>query len=113
MRIPRFMAVAAIVAALGVGTSCGDSTSPGGNNVSVEDDFFDPDNLTVATGATVTWSWNGADTHNVTWTGAGAPAPSATQTTGSYSRTFASAGTFDYFCSVHGQAVMSGTVVVQ
>jgi plastocyanin len=112
MRIPRFMAMMAITAALGGGASCGDSTGPGGNSVSVEDNLFDPANLTVASATTVTWTWNGTVDHNVTWEGAGAPAPSPTQTTGTYTRSFSTAGTFDYFCTIHGQG-MSGTITVQ
>jgi plastocyanin len=112
MTSSRFAAALACVAFLTVGAGCGDSTSPGGNSVSVEDNLFDPDALTVAAGATVTWTWNGATAHNVTWQGAGAPAPSPTQSSGTYSRTFSSAGTFNYQCSIHG-ASMSGTVTVQ
>jgi plastocyanin len=112
MRISRFFAAVMVTALCGLGAACSDSTNPGGNTVSVDDSFFDPDNLTVTAGTSVTWTWNGALDHNVTWTGQGAPAPSATQTTGTYSRTFGTAGTFDYFCTIHGQA-MSGTVVVQ
>lgn len=112
MRVPRIMAALAITAILGAGASCGDSTGPGGNSVSIEDNLFDPDNLTVAPGTTVTWTWNGAIDHNVTWDGAGVPAPSPTQSSGTYSRSFATAGTFDYFCSIHGP-VMSGTITVQ
>jgi plastocyanin len=113
MRIPRFIAAVTVTALCALGAACGDSTNPaGGNSVSVEDNLFDPDNLSVPAGTTVTWTWNGAADHNVTWTGQGAPAPSPTQASGTYSRTFAAAGTFDYFCTIHGQS-MSGTVVVQ
>jgi len=112
MRVSGIMAALAITAVLGAGTSCGDSTGPGGNSVSVEDNLFDPDNLTVAPGTTVTWTWNASVDHNVTWDGAGQPAPSPTQSSGSYSRAFATAGTFDYHCSIHGPA-MSGTITVQ
>ncbi|MDB4898946.1 MAG: hypothetical protein JWN53_754, partial [Gemmatimonadetes bacterium] len=37
---------------------------------------------------------------------------SATQSSGSFSRQFTAAGSYDYICSVHG-AAMSGRVVVQ
>jgi len=82
----------------------------GGNN------RFEPANLTIPVGTTVTWSWVGGF-HDVTPTGnpvftpSGAPVPSPN----SYSHTFNSAGTYLYFCSVHGSANsgMRGTIVVQ
>ena len=82
----------------------------GGNN------RFEPANLTVPLGTTVTWSWVGGF-HDVTPTGnpvftpSGAPVPSPN----AYSHTFSSPGTYLYFCSVHGSANsgMRGTIVVQ
>ena len=99
---------------------------PGGTNgnevsVTVRNNLFAPVAASVAVGATVRWSWDACSNeddgyggrtcveHNVTFDdGSG----SSTQSTGSYSRTFASAGTFRYHCSVHG-ASMSGTVEVK
>jgi len=82
----------------------------GGNN------RFEPANITIPLGTTVTWSWVGGF-HDVTPTGdpvftpSGAPVPSPN----AYSHTFNSAGTYLYFCSVHGSANsgMRGTIVVQ
>jgi plastocyanin len=77
---------------------------------------FEPANVTVAVGATVTWTWVGGF-HNVTsagnpgFSGSGDPvAPPK-----SFSHTFTTPGTYLYFCSVHGSptAGMRGTVVVQ
>ncbi len=81
--------------------------------VTVGDNFFQAASVTVVrdqTGAIVRWNWTGRNSHNVTFD-AGAP-NSATQTSGSFSRTFTTAGSFTYFCTVHGRS-MSGTVVVQ
>ena len=81
--------------------------------VTVGDNFFQPATVTVirdASGAVVRWNWSGQNPHNVTFD-AGAP-NSATQTSGTFSRTFTAAGSFTYFCTVHGRS-MSGTVVVQ
>ena len=83
--------------------------SSGGNR-------FEPANVTVAAGTTVTWTWVGGF-HDVTsagnpgFSGSGAPvAPPR-----SFSHTFTTPGTYLYFCSVHGSATagMRGTVVVQ
>ena len=60
-------------------------------------------------GAKVTWTWTGAALHSVTFDDG---ATSTTQATGSYSRTFDTAGTYGYHCKVHGTS-MSGTVTVQ
>lgn len=82
--------------------------SPSAAAVSVEDNFFNPTSTNLAVGGTVTWTWAGSASHNVTFT---AGSNSATQTSGMFARDFPSAGTFDYLCTVHG-AAMSGTVVV-
>ena len=85
---------------------------------------FSPAATTVASGTTVTWTWNscGSDgyggqvcvDHNVTWDDGGAPA-SGDKSTGTYTRTFATAGTYGYHCTIHGSpgAGMHGTVTVQ
>jgi plastocyanin len=83
--------------------------SSGGNR-------FEPANVTIAAGTTVTWTWVGGF-HDVTATGnpafpsSGAPvAPPKT-----FSHTFNTPGTYTYFCSVHGSPTegMRGTIVVQ
>lgn len=98
---------------LAAAAACGDSTGPNGNNISVEDNTFKPNAMTVAVGTTVTWTWDAGNAHNVTWVGSGTA--SATQTSGSYQRTFDTAGAFQYFCTIHGTASsgMRGTVTVQ
>jgi plastocyanin len=92
---------------------------------------FSPSTVTINVGDTVRWTWTGSLPHTVT---SGAPGavdgkfcsvPAGTtpsvatcdsisyaQGNGAvYSNTFTSAGTFPYFCEVHG-AMMSGTVIV-
>jgi plastocyanin len=78
-------------------------------SVAVRDNVFDPQNIQVARNATVTWTWAaGASAHNVTFTDG---THSSDIATGSYTRTFATAGTFNYSCTLH--AGMNGTVTVQ
>lgn len=84
---------------------------PGQAAVSIGDDFYDPSATSVGTGSTVTWTWNGSNAHSVTFDAGGAS--SAVQATGTFARTFGTAGQFTYFCTVHGANVMSGTVTVQ
>lgn len=100
--------------------ACSDHTSPAGGggdagdppaataDVSVQDNQFVRAGVQVLAGGTVRWTWQGNNPHNVTF--AGGPA-STTQTEGNFERTFASAGSFPYICTVHGQS-MSGTVTV-
>jgi plastocyanin len=63
----------------------------------------------VEAGGTVVWTWasNGVE-HNVTFED---EVTSGNQGSGTYQRTFANAGTFDYFCTIHGSG-MSGTITV-
>lgn len=77
-------------------------------SVGVEDNFFDPATQRVAVGGTVTWTWGGSVGHNVTF----ASGPnSATQTAGTFDRTFPTAGSFPYQCTIH--AGMTGTIDVE
>jgi plastocyanin len=79
------------------------------NAVTVTDNLFDPSNVQVTPGTTVTWTWaNGASLHNVTF---GDGQISGDKSSGTYSRTFSTAGTFSYTCTLHGG--MSGTVLVK
>jgi plastocyanin len=85
---------------------------------------FSPASLTVPKGTTVTWTWPTCDdtgggygysscvTHSVTFDD-GSNIASATQSNGTFARSFAIAGTFKYHCSVHGAAVMAGQIIVQ
>jgi plastocyanin len=83
----------------------------GGNNF--VDSRSGNSTTTVRMGETVTWTWVGA-LHSTTsgscCTGSGIW-DSGIKSNGSFSHTFASAGSFPYFCTVHGSA-MTGMVVV-
>jgi len=99
------------------------TTNPGGtggmgggggttaNSVGVFDNEFDPTSLTVTVGTTVTWEFHGSySSHNVTFdNGSGS---SGDKMTGTYARTFNTAGAYPYKCTIHG-AAMSGAVIVQ
>ena len=81
-----------------------------GNSVTVGNNSFSPPDLSVAAGTTVTWTWAaGAVEHNVTFDDG---EHSATQSSGSFPRTFSAAGTYPYHCTIHGAAAMHGTVTV-
>lgn len=133
MRLAARITLLLIVAAVGCG---GSSTAPssGGNttnnpppqnnpsttsSITVSNNFFDPSSTTVPVNTKVTWTWDacGSDgyggqsctSHGIVFDDG---TSSATQTQGTWSHTFAAAGTYKYHCPVHGSA-MSGTVVVQ
>jgi plastocyanin len=79
--------------------------------VDVADNSFTPSAVTVPLHTTVTWSWGGVNTHNVTFTAAtGVPADIPNQTSGTVDRTFNTAGTFQYRCTNH--LGMEGSVTV-
>ena len=71
---------------------------------------FEPKTVTIAPGGSVTWTFQML--HNVTFSGAGPTGGNIPdQSTGSASRTFPTAGTYNYSCTIHGG--MTGTVTVQ
>ena len=114
----RGRSLLASLALLGLASACGGgSDTPagpsngGGNAVTVGNNFYSPADLGVALNATVTWTWaEGAATHTVTFNDGGPS--SQPQSSGTFQRTFATAGTYTYFCTVHGAAVMHGSVTV-
>jgi plastocyanin len=91
------------------GNPTGGSTTPvATNQVAVSDNSFGPANIVVSSGTTVTWTWDAtATTHNVTFSDAQSGDKGAGAT---YSRTFSTAGTFNYNCTLH--AGMAGSVKV-
>lgn len=66
---------------------------------------------TVAVGGTVTWTFSGAVQHSVRSLGSPSFTSSALMTSGTFQRTFGSAGTYQYDCQVH--ANMTGRIVVR
>ncbi len=93
-------------------TATGESVTPPPTtaSVNVDDNFFDPSSARIAVGGTVTWDWVGSVTHNVTF--ASGPNSGDQGNGASFMRTFSTAGSFGYTCTIHG-AAMSGTVVVE
>lgn len=79
-------------------------------NVSVGDNFFSPGTVNTTAGATVVWTWAGTLTHNVTFSTGGGP-NATDRSTGTFERTFSTAGTYNYNCTIHGTA-MSGVINV-
>ena len=121
------VAALAVVAACGGGSGYTTSTTYGGGgggggggsglNLVMSGTAFSPAVDTVAAGSTVTWTNQDGFAHTVTY-GSG---PDATYDSGNisyggaYTHTFTTAGTYGYYCKIHGTPTsgMRGTIVVQ
>ena len=108
--------------ALSCGNSYSSSPNPppppsGGSTVQSGATSFSPANITVSAGTTVTWR-GGSTQHTVT-SGSGSAAADAGKlfdmqlgVNGMVTYTFATPGTFPYFCRIHESMGMKGTVTV-
>jgi plastocyanin len=87
----------------------GSAAPVAGTAVSIDNFAFAPATLTVAAGATVTWTNRDEEPHTVVANDGSFHSPGmGSQAT--YSHTFPTAGKFDYVCSIH--PFMHATVVV-
>lgn len=113
----RSAAALAILAVTALTPACADSgaqpsdtaparTGADGPIVAVVDNDFEPSEVTIDVGETVTWTWEGEIPHDV----AGESFASEVQREGRFEHTFTEPGTFDYRCTVHQG--MRGTVEV-
>jgi plastocyanin len=80
-----------------------------GVSVEIKNFAFDPETVTIAVGQTVTWTNQDSVVHTVV--GDGGLDSGDLSKGDSYSKTFDTAGTFDYHCSIHPQ--MKGQVIVR
>lgn len=107
-RLFRSLGAAALVLA----TACSGDGPTGpvpADEVRVSNNRFTPANRTVSIGAPLTFRWaSGSATHNVTFNDGPA---SANQSSGTFERTFALAGSYPYQCTLHSG--MTGTITVQ
>ena len=87
-----------------------DQPSAANAEVKIDNFSFGPETLTVAVGTTVTWTNRDDIPHTVVSTD-GVFKSKVRDTDEKFSYTFAKAGTYPYFCSVHPK--MTGKVVVQ
>lgn len=86
---------------------------PGSGTVClVSGNHFSPSQISVAPGTSITFNNVSGTTHNVTFTTTGAPASVPDFASGTRVVAFPTAGTYNYYCTIHGQS-MSGVVVVQ
>jgi plastocyanin len=86
----------------------------GAVDVKVISDAFMPSDVMVLAGGVVTWTWaSGSTDHNITWV-LGGFEDASDRSSGTHQVTFPTAGTFGYYCSIHGTPTtgMRGTVTV-
>jgi predicted lipoprotein with Yx(FWY)xxD motif/plastocyanin len=93
----------------GTATAAPTATTSGSANAAEIRGFAFPANVTVVAGATVTWTNADSAPHTVTADDGAFDSGDINQG-GTYQRSFASAGTFKYHCTIH--PTMTGSVTV-
>jgi plastocyanin len=79
--------------------------------VSIDNFTFAPETVTVKAGTTVTWTNRDDIPHGIAWVKNVFAKSKALDTDDSYVFTFATPGTYQYFCYIHPH--MTGTLVVE
>jgi amicyanin len=112
--------LSALVIALAVGLSRssqampaanGQDTSNGQYQIKIDNFSFAPATLTVPVGTTVTWINQDDVPHIVVSNDGKAFKSPVMDTDQKFTHSFAKAGTYDYYCSIHPK--MTGKVIVQ
>jgi plastocyanin len=119
-----------VVVALAAGCGGGDGGGPdddgGGprvpvtHAVTIDDGFFFPEDITIARGDSVLWTWAVNDDHSVT-SGTDPDDPSeeprlfdsGIRSSGNFGHRFNQLGGYSYFCREHWDMNMTGSVTVQ
>jgi plastocyanin len=105
-------AAATAAAAGGAATTAasgGGAPAAGAGAVTIKDFAFDPGDLTVAKGTTVTWKNDDSATHRIK-SGDGSFDSKDLKNGDSFDHTFDTAGSFDYICGIHPS--MKGKITV-
>jgi len=89
--------------------SGGAAPAAGAGAVTIKDFAFDPGDLTVAKGTTVTWKNDDSATHRIK-SGDGSFDSKDLKNGDSFDHTFDTAGSFDYICGIHPS--MKGKITV-
>ena len=87
------------------------SPKPAVYQVGIRNFHFEPMQLVVPAGATVTWTNHDEEPHVVTSAGNQFKSSPALDTDDHYSAVFTKPGTYAYYCSIHPQ--MTATIVVK
>jgi plastocyanin len=106
----RVMIVIAVLSLGSLSVAANNQPSSAAAEVKIDNFSFAPGELTVAVGTTVTWTNRDDMPHTVVSTD-GVFKSKVRDTDETFSYTFAKAGTYLYFCSLHPK--MTGQIVVQ
>ncbi len=94
----------------------GGSSTPPDDQVWMQNTSFNAKNKTITAGTKITWVNKDSFNHTVTSGTAGNPDglfdSGSLGSGGTFSYTFTTAGTYNYYCRIH-QSVMTGKIVVQ
>jgi len=120
MPISNILRSALVAAALGAVTATtlaaivlpgwADAAAPA-SAVSIDNFTFGPQSVTMKTGTTVTWTNKDDIPHGIASANNAFTKSKALDTDDSYSFTFTTPGTYQYFCYIHPH--MTGTIVVE
>jgi plastocyanin len=99
-----------IVAVLSILNSCTKTSSPGLNEVFIQNSAFSPSTITVVANTAITWTNNDGMPHTVTSDTGNELNSGNIPASGTWSHTFTAAGTYPYHCTIH--PAMKATVKV-
>jgi plastocyanin len=114
----RLLGPALLLTVLAVGCAAQPATSAApavaDTQISIKGFAFNPNQPSVAKGATITWTNDDGTTHTVTSGVPGTPSGKFNQSLDAgktFSFTFTEIGTYEFFCNIH--QTMRGTVTVK
>lgn len=90
-------------------TGTGGTGGPGANEVFIQGMAFNPATISVTAGTTITWTNKDAIAHTVT-SNTNLFNSGSIGTNATFSYTFATAGSFSYYCAIHPSMTASVTV---
>jgi amicyanin len=108
--VATIVAAAALTVAVGGFETIRAEQTNAGSQVTVDNFSFAPATTTIAVGTTVTWTNHDDIPHNIVSPDDKFKSPGL-DTDQTFSHTFAAAGTYTYYCSIHPR--MTGKVVVR
>ena len=104
------VSIVIIVAVLSIMNSCTKPSSPGLNEVFIQNSAFSPSTITVVANTTITWTNNDGMPHTVTSDTGNELNSGNIPANETWSHTFTAAGTYPYHCTIHPS--MKATVKV-
>ena len=111
----RLLGPALLLAVLAVGCAAQPKAPAiAGTQISIKGFAFNPNQPSVAKGATITWTNDDGTTHTVTSGVPGTPSGKFNQSVDAgktFSFTFTDTGTYEFFCNIHNS--MRGVVTVK